>query len=97
MGYFQKAKETASGIGSLVLAGMGASLAVANLPIGLYCTIADCVDRMLYNNNRGDGEKMCPDKPSPNTIDYPNGPWNRLKFYEAFGRKYIIKPFFREP
>ena len=37
------------------------------------------------------------DKPSPNIIDYPNGPGNRLRSYEAFGRKYIIETFFRKP
>ncbi|MEK6961083.1 MAG: hypothetical protein AABX47_07970 [Nanoarchaeota archaeon] len=97
MGHFQEAKETVSDIGSLVLASVGTSLAVASLPIGIYCTIADIVDRVMYSNTRGDGEKIHPDKPSPNTIDYPNGPGNRLKSYEAFGRRYIINTFFRKP
>jgi hypothetical protein len=87
----RRAKETVSDIGELVTACAVATFMLSTTPVGLYCTIADVVDQVNYQNSHG---QINPNRPSPNVIDFPNGPKNRLKTYEKFCRKYILEKFF---
>ena len=87
-----KLKQTTKDIGNLVRACVGIPFALTVIPVGLYCTVADVTDRVKYHNDR---QQIDPNKPSPNTIDFPNGPKNRLRKMEQFYEKYVINVFYR--
>ena len=91
MNRFQKTRKAASDLGNLVKGSIGVTLFAATIPVALYCTIADTVDIAAYHNiNRA----VRPDKPSPNYIDYPDGPKERLPNYKRLVEKYILEKFF---
>lgn len=93
MGKLQKAKETVTDIGQLVKACIGLPLALTAIPVGVYCTVRDVLDRVKFHNYNNE---LYPYKPSPNTRDFPDGPKNRLEAVEKFYNRYVFDVFFKQ-
>lgn len=73
-----KSSRTSGGLTALVKAAAGAAIVITTYPLQGYFIGRDIADEQMYYNHPGT-IGYNPNKPTPNTKDFPNGRPERLR------------------